>query len=557
MLKIAVIITVVLIFLVSPVLAADHLEFGRALEVDFYVRGEDYPGDGKYFAPNLLIAYLTGDSRTEFEKAEKEISMRCEKIQPERNIEYYKKEPWDYCGKYCDVTRECFTLCREAKSEATELLKQEYKKAAVLYQEYNEEILKQVLPLSKQKEALLELNQIFSNHAACIDTLPADAGSGLYCRIFGGPYGYSHWVVTEELRTLTGESDKCVNTLESLRNFEKKYLPFKIETGKTLSEWKEIILRKTGAGSQASKAVVSCENAISQQKLACAQYDGWMVDIAADISVFGSDERYEYQEIATQGGCAQGTSPRTTVDSSLFDSGSGDYQVICSVNCYSWECSADSEVDSASEVKPQGLSVQKADGTFKAEGELAQYNSGDVIKTGKGNSLIMALSEDSTVSLGPESTLEIDAFDFFNEEYSYILRDGRLSADIKSLLGSLTFKTPSATYAIAGTEFILEYDLELKKSTLHLYEGKVELTTLGGETKQVVAGESVVVDTLGTIETSPLSVSEDEWNSKLEKTLSNKSNFDLKANYVNILYGVAALIFIISIAFIIKRKTLS
>lgn len=489
-------IIIVLLILASPVLAAQHLEFERALENNIH----------QY---NILIADLEGKSQEEFEKAEKELEESCESIwekQSQGLSECYDECTEDKYKHYEDCRGPCE---RDINSEALGPKKAEYKKAAALYLDYNQEILKMVLPPSKQEKALPELEQIFNEYITCIDAIEEDI---LFCSILTPPITLSD--VLEK---------KCEELPNSLISFQEKYFPYKIEIGKTLEEWREIIPRKTGVNSQASKAAANCENAIEQLRQSCSKNEGWMVDIAVDISVFGSDQPYEYQEIAAEGDCPQGSSPRTTVDTKLFDSGTADYQVICSVNCYSWECEAAlddhvKEVDRKSEVGPKEVRVQRADGTFKAKDD-SSIDNGDVIRTGEGKSFILGMLGDSKVRFGPGSTIEIAAFDLFNEEYSYVLKEGRMSADIKS--GSVTVRTPAATYTITGTEFILKYDEETKISTLHLFEGEIELTTLAGETKKVVAGETVVSQE-DEVKIIPLSVSEEEWNSMLEEMLSAK-----------------------------------
>lgn len=107
------------------------------------------------------------------------------------------------------------------------------------------------------------------------------------------------------------------------------------EVGGTFEEWKEII-EENAPGSAAEQAFLDCNKEMSKLVETCSQYGGWMVDNIMEVKDLQTGKVYEYSDLAKDG-CDQ--TDRTKIDSQLIDSQTeGEYQVICSINCYSWKC---------------------------------------------------------------------------------------------------------------------------------------------------------------------------------------------------------------------------
>tara|TARA_Y100000310_G_scaffold318628_1_gene372948 strand:+ start:733 stop:1662 length:930 start_codon:yes stop_codon:yes gene_type:complete len=133
--------------------------------------------------------------------------------------------------------------------------------------------------------------------------------------------------------TLQATTSTTIQTTTTLQEITK--------VGGTLDEWKDIINQNTGTDSEASKGLTECDSLMAQQVTTCSQSTNWMVDNAMEIVDLSTDKHYEYQDLQ-QGGCPQGTSERTTVDTKSVDSTTNNYQVLCSINCYSWDCESES-----------------------------------------------------------------------------------------------------------------------------------------------------------------------------------------------------------------------
>lgn len=93
-----------------------------------------------------------------------------------------------------------------------------------------------------------------------------------------------------------------------------------------------------------------------------------------------------------------------------------------------------------------------------------KVQAGDVLATGPGGSLGVILRDNSTLSLGPESTLVIRKFLFAPAEgkLGLLVRLSRgTMACVSGLIGrlapeSVRFETPSATIGIRGTRFAVK-----------------------------------------------------------------------------------------------------
>jgi hypothetical protein len=88
----------------------------------------------------------------------------------------------------------------------------------------------------------------------------------------------------------------------------------------------------------------------------------------------------------------------------------------------------------------------------------------DILRTGPDGSIGVVFSDDTLLSLGPESVLVIDEFVFApnQEEFSIVLRMLKgTAAYLSGLISKLApesahFKTPTASIGIRGTKFIVK-----------------------------------------------------------------------------------------------------
>ena len=265
-----------------------------------------------------------------------------------------------------------------------------------------------------------------------------------------------------------------------------------------IDQWKEILVEETGTDSAATKGLANCEAAIKAQIQTCPKKMGWMVDNAMEIEDFSSDAHYEYQQIEATGGCLQGDAERTKIDTKFFDSGKDDYQVVCSINCYTWTC------EKAPVENYQGKVEIQQEGTWKELDKDTSVKSGDVIKTGSTGTVKINLDKIQLV-LGPESTVEVEALD------SLLLKAGKLWALVGTLFkgNQMRVKTPGAVHAIRGTEFILDYEETEGTTTLHLRSGEIEITSSSGEVRDVFAGQTTITTKEGLI--SEQELTEEDW----------------------------------------------
>ena len=88
----------------------------------------------------------------------------------------------------------------------------------------------------------------------------------------------------------------------------------------------------------------------------------------------------------------------------------------------------------------------------------------DILRTGPDGSIGVVFSDDTLLSLGPESVLVIDEFVFApnQEEFSIVLRMLKgTAAYLSGLISKLApesahFKTPTASIGIRGTKFVVK-----------------------------------------------------------------------------------------------------
>jgi hypothetical protein len=109
--------------------------------------------------------------------------------------------------------------------------------------------------------------------------------------------------------------------------------------------------------------------------------------------------------------------------------------------------------------------VSRGGKAFRAEAGT-RLQAGDILATGRDGSMGVILRDDSTLSLGPDSTLAVEKFLFSPADGKYGLL-ARLSrgtmAYLSGLIGKLApekarFETPVASIGIRGTRFAVKAD---------------------------------------------------------------------------------------------------
>ena len=100
----------------------------------------------------------------------------------------------------------------------------------------------------------------------------------------------------------------------------------------------------------------------------------------------------------------------------------------------------------------------------------ASVQASDVIMTGADGSAGITFTDNSLVSVGPNSVFAIDKYRFDSTthvgEFEGSLRKGRLAAIsgkmVKQSPESMKIRTPSAIMGVRGTEFVVQVDEEKK-----------------------------------------------------------------------------------------------
>src|SRR5262245_51971425 len=111
------------------------------------------------------------------------------------------------------------------------------------------------------------------------------------------------------------------------------------------------------------------------------------------------------------------------------------------------------------------VTVERAGKTTPAALGAPVYQA-DRIMTGKDGSVGLLLDDDSRLSLGPNSSIALDKFDFDlatdDGSCDVSMRKGTLSVVsgkmVKKTPGALKVKTPAAILAVRGTEFSVKVD---------------------------------------------------------------------------------------------------
>jgi len=118
-------------------------------------------------------------------------------------------------------------------------------------------------------------------------------------------------------------------------------------------------------------------------------------------------------------------------------------------------------------VKVSKGSVQIQRGTAKLPANVgAGLQASDTIITGADGSAGITFTDNSLVSVGPNSVFSIDKYSFDSTthqgEFAGNLKQGRLAAVsgkmVKQSPESMTIRTPSAIMGVRGTEFVVQVE---------------------------------------------------------------------------------------------------
>ena len=118
----------------------------------------------------------------------------------------------------------------------------------------------------------------------------------------------------------------------------------------------------------------------------------------------------------------------------------------------------------------KGNVQNERNGTQVAAPVGASVQASDVIMTGADGSAGITFTDNSLVSVGPNSVFAIDKYRFDSTthagEFEGSLRKGRLAAIsgkmVKQSPESMKIRTPSAIMGVRGTEFVVQVDEEKK-----------------------------------------------------------------------------------------------
>jgi hypothetical protein len=116
-------------------------------------------------------------------------------------------------------------------------------------------------------------------------------------------------------------------------------------------------------------------------------------------------------------------------------------------------------------VSTGAVHIERAGAKLKAEiGTAVQV--ADVLRTGPDGSAGITFSDNSLLSIGPNTVFEIDKYQFDSTthtgEFQGSLKQGKLAAIsgkmVKQSPESMKIRTPSAVMGVRGTEFVVQVD---------------------------------------------------------------------------------------------------
>jgi len=282
-------------------------------------------------------------------------------------------------------------------------------------------------------------------------------------------------------------------------------------TGKmSFFDVQELIMQETGSESEAAKGAETCAIAVNKQIQSCSTQSGWMVDNVIEV-VRGSTSLFQDTAVDT-GGCIQNISRKIKIDTNFIDSTTDDFQVLCSINCYAWDCPGD-EPEPPVENAEVLATVEKIDGNLwiKKDGESAYTNTDSNVKSGQE---ISTAEGSATISLASGDELVIGRFSSvtINSKSDVTLNWGRIKAKIRRYYANqFRVRTGGAVVAVRGTEFIIDYYPEVGPAVVHLNEGEIDVITASGVVA-FSAGNSIEYSDTEILSQSPLSPS--QWASR-------------------------------------------
>ncbi|MBI5243441.1 MAG: FecR domain-containing protein [Elusimicrobia bacterium] len=138
-----------------------------------------------------------------------------------------------------------------------------------------------------------------------------------------------------------------------------------------------------------------------------------------------------------------------------------------------------------------------------ATGKL--LSSGDALKTGASGSAVIAFSDGTKLSLGPNSSQVMERLQPGRVEVN--LSIGLIEAWVKKLAGRrFTVRTPTAVASVRGTEFRAEVDAS-GRTTVDLFGGSLDLTDHFGNQTSLDSGQRIVADVkAGVAEAKPVPI---------------------------------------------------
>jgi len=116
-------------------------------------------------------------------------------------------------------------------------------------------------------------------------------------------------------------------------------------------------------------------------------------------------------------------------------------------------------------VSTGAVQIERAGAKLKAEVGAAIHVA-DVLRTGPDGSAGITFSDNSLLSIGPNTVFEIDKYQFDTTthvgEFQGSLKQGRLAAIsgkmVKQSPEAMKIRTPSAVMGVRGTEFVVQVD---------------------------------------------------------------------------------------------------
>jgi hypothetical protein len=124
----------------------------------------------------------------------------------------------------------------------------------------------------------------------------------------------------------------------------------------------------------------------------------------------------------------------------------------------------------------------------------------DVIATEANSTMKILVTDDTWISLGPESELAFTEFEFKDKtdrKITYELRKGQLAANVRQKVksGAINFRTRYSTMGVRGTKLLVNYR-EMSGvgiSEFALIEGKAEVQSDAGTSHDLASGERIVL----------------------------------------------------------------